>query len=74
MSKISNVDQLMNFMLSTIQKFEDKKINYRDAQTASMLCENVLNVVKTQILYSRMRGKPQEIEFMNDDGKMIESN
>jgi hypothetical protein len=63
--KISNIDQLREDALRTIERLDNGDIVAEDASTKSKLYDNVMNSLKLQIFYSKIKEERPNIPFLN---------
>lgn len=68
-TKITNMTQLRNLALKTIERLANNEITAHEALTVCKACDTVVNTVKAELEYSKISKKEAHIPFMEGASK-----
>ena len=69
--KISNVEQLRDYILKSIERLENSKIDIDELSIIAKAGESVLSSIKLELAYNNMRNETPNIKFLQDCNKGI---
>jgi hypothetical protein len=74
--KISNIDQLREDALKTIERLDNGEIDATNASAKSKLYDDVMNSLKLQMFYAKLKEERPNIPFLNTstviEGTMVD--
>ena len=62
--KITNIDQLRNHALLTLERLESKEIDVNQAGITAKLCETIISTIKQELTYNAMLQRETPIKFL----------
>lgn len=65
-SEIKNIEDLRDYMISALDRLENKTIDPVEAAVISKKGDSILNSLKVQLTYAGMRGVVPDIPFLQD--------
>ena len=64
--KIKNIEQLREFVLDSLEKLSNNKIDVTEAGVIAKSSETIMSSLKLQLSYSGMLGETPNIKFLQD--------
>lgn len=64
--KIKNIEQLQDYILDSLEKLSNNKIDVTEAGIIAKSAETVISSIKLQLSYSAMIGHTPHIDFLHN--------